>query len=300
MATITWSGAPTISASMSAVVTGQRYTISWRGSQETGAPNEPTYTVTWTEASGTSGTLISNTTSTSGNDYVGNAAVTAITYTVTEVVGGVANPNTASVTININQFTNVAAADGTSTSFSVSQNGQQVVFSGSVNLPSGVTATAWSWDFGDNSPHGTQQVSYRNYSAAGTYTVKLTVTDSNNQTATSTVNVVVLANPTFSLATTPHSLVAYSFNPLSLPSGFNPVFPGTPKQLKVYSFNPLTNTTSFNPVFYGTPLKQSPFTYQVADWYNTTAFNFHFFYPGNGKIPGSPIPQHGQLLPRPL
>lgn len=30
------------------------------------------------------------------------------------------------------------------------------------------------------------------------------------------------------------------------------------------------------------------------------AYNWRFFYPSNGKIPGSPIPNSGQLLPRPL
>jgi hypothetical protein len=29
-------------------------------------------------------------------------------------------------------------------------------------------------------------------------------------------------------------------------------------------------------------------------------YNFKFFYPSNGKVPGSPIPRAGQVSPRPL
>lgn len=33
---------------------------------------------------------------------------------------------------------------------------------------------------------------------------------------------------------------------------------------------------------------------------NFISYHFQFYYPSNGKIPGSPIPPAGQLLPRPL
>lgn len=38
----------------------------------------------------------------------------------------------------------------------------------------------------------------------------------------------------------------------------------------------------------------------ITDLYSAGALQFQFYYPSNGKIPGSPIPKHGQLLPRPL
>lgn len=33
---------------------------------------------------------------------------------------------------------------------------------------------------------------------------------------------------------------------------------------------------------------------------NNILYNFAFFYPSNGKVPGSPIPRSGQLAPRPV
>ena len=53
-----------------------------------------------------------------------------------------------------------------------------VQFSDSTTTTPATTPVAWEWDFGDGSPVSTQQNPSHNYANAGSYTVKLTVTDS--------------------------------------------------------------------------------------------------------------------------
>src|ERR1035437_833477 len=68
--------------------------------------------------------------------------------------------------------------------------GTAVNFNGSASAsPSGKTLT-YAWDFGDGNT-GTGVSPAHTYTAWGTYTVKLTVTDSNNLTNTATVQVIV-------------------------------------------------------------------------------------------------------------
>ena len=54
--------------------------------------------------------------------------------------------------------------------------------------------TAWAWAFGDGST-GSGQRTTRTFTLAGTWVVRLTVTDGNGRTATATKNVTVLAVP---------------------------------------------------------------------------------------------------------
>ena len=56
------------------------------------------------------------------------------------------------------------------------------------------TVTGWSWDFGDGTPLSTQQNPTHNYTAAGTYTVKLTVTSALGCVSTITTKQVIV-NP---------------------------------------------------------------------------------------------------------
>ncbi len=58
--------------------------------------------------------------------------------------------------------------------------------------PAGATITAWAWDFGDGNT-ATGVTASRLFAAAGTYVVRLTVTDSTGRTGTTTNNVVVTA-----------------------------------------------------------------------------------------------------------
>lgn len=69
--------------------------------------------------------------------------------------------------------------------------GQTVFFNaGSSTTPAGTTITSYTWDFGDGFT-GTGMSSTHAFSAAGTYVVRLTITNSVGQTATTTKNVTV-------------------------------------------------------------------------------------------------------------
>ena len=68
-----------------------------------------------------------------------------------------------------------------------------VAFSDASTAVSPATITGWSWNFGDGSPVSTQQNPSHIYASTGTYTVSLTVTDSNGQTSTVTEQQVTVA-----------------------------------------------------------------------------------------------------------
>lgn len=69
-----------------------------------------------------------------------------------------------------------------------------VAFDASASAPAGsATIAGYKWDFGDGSATATGQTSSHTYSATGTYTAKLTVTDSNGLAATVEKPVVVQA-----------------------------------------------------------------------------------------------------------
>jgi PKD repeat protein len=62
---------------------------------------------------------------------------------------------------------------------------------GSTDASSPATIDRWSWNFGDGSPSSDAEDPSHTYRAPGTYTVSLTVTDSNQKTSTATQSVVV-------------------------------------------------------------------------------------------------------------
>jgi PKD repeat protein len=59
-----------------------------------------------------------------------------------------------------------------------------------------VAVTAWDWDFGDGTTHGTTASPQHTYAAPGTYNVKLKVTDGDGLTSEKTVAVTVTATST--------------------------------------------------------------------------------------------------------
>jgi RHS repeat-associated protein len=71
--------------------------------------------------------------------------------------------------------------------------GQPVPFNGTMSTDPDGTITAFQWDFGDGTG-GTGATPSHVYAAAGTYTVRLTVTDNRGATASDTAQVNVVAN----------------------------------------------------------------------------------------------------------
>ncbi|MGW8655099.1 LamG-like jellyroll fold domain-containing protein, partial [Nocardia salmonicida] len=79
-------------------------------------------------------------------------------------------------------------------SFTATATDLDVAFDASASAPAGsATITGYQWDFGDDSPAGTGATTSHTYTASGTYTAKLTVTDSNGLAATTEKPVVVQA-----------------------------------------------------------------------------------------------------------
>jgi PKD repeat protein len=69
---------------------------------------------------------------------------------------------------------------------------QPVNFNGSASTASaGGTITTWDWDFGDGTSNGSGAITTHPFVTAGTYVVRLTVTDTAGRTGTTTVNVTV-------------------------------------------------------------------------------------------------------------
>ena len=70
-------------------------------------------------------------------------------------------------------------------------------------------ALTYDWDFGDASTHGTTANPQHTFTANGTYAVKLTVTDTTAQTATSSLSEVVGATPPVPTISSPASTLQY-------------------------------------------------------------------------------------------
>ncbi|NJD58659.1 MAG: PKD domain-containing protein, partial [Anaerolineae bacterium] len=90
-----------------------------------------------------------------------------------------------------------------------SQVGQTVVFDGSTSTGQ-VALVSWRWEFGDNATASGKVVQHT-YNSAGTFTVRLTVTDQRNQTGISTTQIHILQSPT---ATSTPTIPAPTATPL--------------------------------------------------------------------------------------
>jgi PKD repeat protein len=99
---------------------------------------------------------------------------------------------TSNVTITVSAVGSplTATASGTPTSGQVPLN---VAFTGTGT--GGTPPYGYSWNFGDGSAASTQQNPSHTYNSAGTYTAKLTVTDSSTPAKTATSNVIITASP---------------------------------------------------------------------------------------------------------
>lgn len=71
-----------------------------------------------------------------------------------------------------------------------------------LSVPNSDSLISWDWDFGDGWPHSTLQNPTHTYLAAGTYTVTLTVTNSNLCSHDTIISVVVIPKPFVDYSTT--------------------------------------------------------------------------------------------------
>ncbi len=142
-----------------------------------------------------------NTSGTGANPRHSYAA--AGTYAVVLTVadnGNATNSVTKSVTVTAPPKQNVApTASFTSTAADL-----KASFDGSTSTDSDGTVASYGWDFGDTGANstGTGKTTTHTYAAAGTYTVKLTVTDDQGATNSVTKSVTVTAPPKQNVAPT--------------------------------------------------------------------------------------------------
>lgn len=113
-----------------------------------------------------------------------------------------------------------------------------------------------------------------------------------------------MANPTFQLGGYPQT---------AAPVATKDVVYGTTNlvQFQVSPYPHKVTIVDSVPVVYQTDISNqvnmSPYAHVVSpialnpqDVDYVALSKFAFYYPSNGKIPGSPIPRAGQLLPRPI
>ncbi len=100
---------------------------------------------------------------------------------------------TGSVTKTVNVTAHVNAKP--TADFSQTCTNLDCSFNASASTDSDGSIASYSWDFGDNGQAGSGKTPTHSYSAAGTYSVKLTVTDNEAASDTKTSSVVVTAAP---------------------------------------------------------------------------------------------------------
>ncbi len=115
------------------------------------------------------------------------------TYTVSLTVTN-SNSETDSVTHDV-----VVASPKPTASFTYSPAtpdvGDPVIFTNTSTTTAPATIMGWSWNFGDGTTPSISQNPTHSYSAVGTYTVSLTVTDSNNETSSAYTKQITVGPP---------------------------------------------------------------------------------------------------------
>ncbi|MFC2039272.1 PKD domain-containing protein, partial [Chloroflexota bacterium] len=175
--------APTVNAGPDETV-DEGDTVSFSGSF-TDPGSADTHTIEWDfgDSSTASGTL------TTTHVYADNGSYT-VALTVTDDDGGA---TTDSAIITVNNVAPVAEAGGPYSGIEAAP----ITFTGSATDPGTADTLTYSWDFGDASPAQVGQTVSHTYSALGTYTVSLTVTDDDGGVGADTATVTVkTAGPT--------------------------------------------------------------------------------------------------------
>lgn len=180
--TVTGGGAPTASFVFSPTAPQVGQSVSFNGTASSAAPGRTIASYSWNFGDG--GALGTGVTPTRAYTAAGTYNVV---LTVTDNVG---QQGTVSRTVDVTG----GGAPTASFVFSPTapQVGQSVVFNASASRATpGRTIASYSWDFGDGGAVGTGVTPTRTYSAAATYNVILTVTDSAGQTGTTSQAVAV-------------------------------------------------------------------------------------------------------------
>jgi PKD repeat protein len=132
-----------------------------------------------------------------------SAGTYSVTLTVSNGLGESSSPDTQQVTV----VGPIAA------SFSASPDptpvGSSVAFDASGSTDPGATVTGYSWNFGDGTT-GSGRTASHAYTAAGTYTATLTVTDGFGQSSSTTHTITVVGPPSASFTAGPNPAVAGS------------------------------------------------------------------------------------------
>jgi PKD repeat protein len=164
-------------------------------------PQGETLTYAWSFGDSTTGTGASPT----------HTYTAAGTYTVSLTVTDTSNlTSTATTTATLTAQPPVANAGGPYTGLP----GVAVSFNGSASTDPQSEALTYAWSFGDSTT-GTGATPMHAYTAAGTYTVSLTVTDTSNLTSTATTSATITAQPPVANAGGPYTGlpgVAVNFN----------------------------------------------------------------------------------------
>jgi len=166
-------------------VVGQTITLTGSGGGGQGA-----LSYAWNFGDGTSGT------GTSASHSYAAAGTYTVSFTVTDSTGA-ATSATQSITVTTTSTATPASAAIASISPTSPSIGQATTFTGTGTGQGGLNYT---WDFGDGTG-GSGATATHSYTAAGSYSVVLTVVDSTGQRATATSSVTVINAPVAPTAT---------------------------------------------------------------------------------------------------
>jgi PKD repeat protein len=260
----TTTSTPPVANAGPAKSTAEGGSVTFAGS-ETGGTGPFTYA--WTFGDGATGTGSLTPT----HVYANHGSYTA-TLTVTDALG---KTSSASTTVTVNDVAPTANAGGP---YSAAP-GTALSFSGSATDPGASDAAGFTylWDFGDNTTSTLQNPTHT-YAAAGTYNVKLTVTEASglSSTAATTANVSAVATTAslFADSVTPANPAENDPNAVELGVQFTSSIPGTISGIRFYKGAGNTGTHVGNLwSSTGQLLATATFTNESATGWQTVTFS---------------------------
>jgi PKD repeat protein len=210
--TITVDDPPTVTISPTVAVTTPGSTVSFNGTATAPDSGGSITGLSWNFGDPSSANNTS--TATNPSHLFANAGTYTVTLTATDDLG-VTTQATATVKVDAPPTASFSASATTATPATP---GTAVSFNASASSDSVGTITNYSWSFGDGSSdlNETTPTDTHTYATRGNYTVQLTVTNDDGQTAQSTQTVTVDDPPTASV--TPSATVSTPSSPVSFTS----------------------------------------------------------------------------------